>query len=378
MRVKFVSKGQLRRPIATAAFLTAVTVAALCASTAHGTQAKTAGAAADVKQARAILASAVKRPTSIGLTARIKKKIPTGKKIVYISCGAISACTAHITYIKDATKRLGWSASMITTDGSPQQIQAAWNSALRSGADGIIETAISRSILETQIRAAKSKGVPVATCCSTDPIGNGVIFNTSTVKQNGRIGKYLAAKVVADTNGSASVLYVNVSAYQILAEVGTSFQRWLKKLCSTCGYDSIDIPLSGLGKGVPDQVVSYVRSHPDVDYVVLSESGSLAPGLSAALRAAGLSKVKIIGQGPGVAEFQEIRSGTIEGGVPFDFEEVDWMMVDAIARYSAKVPVPQTALPLWFVTKKNVPKTTGLFPIVPDYKAQFLKLWGKK
>ena len=37
-----------------------------------------------------------------------------------------------------------------------------------------------------------------------------------------------------------------------------------------------------------------------------------------------------------------------------------------------------TALPLWLVTKSNLPRDyTQLFPNVPDYKRQFLKLWGK-
>jgi ABC-type sugar transport system substrate-binding protein len=376
MRMKRSSVGRPRRATGIAALLP-VLLAVAFTSTATGTDATKAGAA-DVAQARAILAAASKRPTSIGLTAAVGRKIPTGKKIVYISCATISACTAHIKYIGDAAKKLGWSASMITTDGSPQQQQAAFESALRSGASGIILTGFVRANLETQVQEAKAKGVPVSVCCSTDPIGNGVIYNTSTVSQNGRIGKYLAAKVVADTNGKASVLYVNVSAFPILAAVGTSFEQWLGKLCTSCKYDSIDIALSALGKGVPDTVVSYIRAHPDTNYVVLSESGSLAPGLSAALSAAGLSKVKIIGQGPGIAEFQEIRSGSFEGGVPFDFQEIDWMMVDAIVRYQAHAPVKLTAPPLWFITKQNVPQTTGLFPIVPNYKAQFLKLWGKK
>jgi ribose transport system substrate-binding protein len=374
--MKRLATGRPSRAIAT--LLAVMLVVVLGTSTAGGAGAKKARPAAGVTQAKAILAAASKRPKGIGLRVPVKKKIPTGKKIVYISCAQITACTAHIKYISAAAKLLGWKASMITTDGSPQQQQAAIESALRSGANGIIMTGVVRANLETQIQAARAKGVPFSMCCSTDKIGNGVIYNTSTVAQNARIGAILAAKVVAATNGSGSALYVNVSAFPILAAVGTSFQAWLAKLCPSCGYDSIDIPLSALGTNVPTTVVSYLRAHPTVDYVVLSESGSLAPGLSAALRAAGLSKVKIIGQGPGAPEFQEMRSGSFEGGVPFDFEEIDWMMVDAIARHYAHVPVKLTAPPLWFVTKANVPNATGIFPIVPTYKAQFAKLWGKK
>jgi hypothetical protein len=64
--------------------------------------------------------------------------------------------------------------------------------------------------------------------------------------------------------------------------------------------------------------------------------------------------------------------------VPFDYYASDSQMVDALARHFAGVPVQMTALPLWLVTKSNLPSNhTQLFPNVVDYKSQFLKLWGK-
>jgi hypothetical protein len=50
------------------------------------------------------------------------------------------------------------------------------------------------------------------------------MFNTSMPQENAPIGDALAAKVVADSKGKANALYVNVSAFQILAKVGESFQ----------------------------------------------------------------------------------------------------------------------------------------------------------
>jgi ribose transport system substrate-binding protein len=377
MQIHSLSTGTPRRVAAVLVLIAALAVAAFAGSSAGGTRPQ-GTAASPIDEAKAVAAQAQKRPTSIGLTTPIGKPIPKGKKVVYIACGAIQACTVHIKFLKDAAKALGWTASMITTDGSPQQVQGAFDSALRSGADAIISTGITRSNLEKQIQEAQSKGVPFATCCTLAPVGNGIIYTTSTVEQNAKIGKYLAAKAVADTNGKGGAVYVNLPAYEILKGVGTDFAKYYKQWCSDCDFGSIDVALTDLGKGVPDKIVSYLRAHPDVNYVVLSETDALAPGLSPALRTAGLAdKVKIIGQAPGLAEFQEIRQGTIAGGVPFDFVTIDWLMMDSIARTFAKVPVKLTAPPLWLVTKSNVPNTSGIFPIVPDYKAQFLKLWRK-
>jgi ribose transport system substrate-binding protein len=380
MRIDSRSTGTSRRVAAILVLVAAVVVAAFAASSARGVRPQAAAglAATPLEEAKVVAAAAQKRPTSIGLTTPIRKPIPKGKKIFYISCGAIQACTVHIKFLKDAAKALGWTASMITTDGSPQQLQGAFDSALRSGADGIIITGITRENLEKQIQAAKAKGVPFATCCTLAPVGNGIIYSTSTLKQNAQIGKYLAAKVVSDTSAKGGALYVDLPAYQILEGVGKDFAAWYEKWCAGCDFGTMDIALTDLGKGVPDKIVSYLRAHPDVNYVVLSVGDALAPGLSAALRAAGLAdKVKIVAQGLGIAEFQEVRQGTIVGGVPFDFVTIDWLMMDSIARTFAKVPVKLTAPPFWLVTKSNVPSTSGIFPIVADYKPQFLKVWGK-
>jgi ABC-type sugar transport system substrate-binding protein len=359
------------------ALLAALVVTAAAAVTATAANRSRTATAPGLADARAVVAAALTRPKLVGLKTPVGKAIPTGKKLVFVSCG-VTACSQQGPIIATAAKSLGWSSRTVNTDGSPQQLQAAFEAAIRSGASAIILNAMSRSVMEPQIQKAKAKGIPVVTCCSIDKIGNGVVYNTSTNTQNTTIGKYLAAWVVADSQGAANSLYVNISAFQILGGLGVSYRSWLKKWCPACGSETIDIPLSGLND-VPNTIVSYLRSHPDINYVTLSVMSLQAPGLNAALRAAGLSgKVKIIGQGPDVPQIQEIRAGTLHAGVPFDYYVVDYLMVDSLARTFAKVKVPATPPPFWLVTKTNAPNVTTIFPVVTTYKPQFLTLWGKR
>ena len=51
----------------------------------------------------------------------------------------------------------------------------------------------------------------------------------------------------------------------------------------------LDIPLTSLGKDAPDRIVSYLRSHPDVNYIALSVTDALGAGLPAALTGLRLS-----------------------------------------------------------------------------------------
>jgi ABC-type sugar transport system substrate-binding protein len=88
---------------------------------------------------------------------------------------------------------------------------------LPEGVDAIVTTAASRVMIQAQIPKLKAKGIVVSDASSTDPVAPPFIYNTSTVEQNGRIGKYMAAQIVADSKGKADTLYVNLPAYTILA-----------------------------------------------------------------------------------------------------------------------------------------------------------------
>ena len=367
-----------------AALAAALLVATGCGSSGSGND-SSAGASSTssggvpegVALAESIVKKAGTRPTTVSVTEPIGKTVPAGKKVVFISCG-VEACNVQGKIIAQGAKDLGWSASTIATDGSPEKLQGAFDTALRNGADAVILNAVNRAAVAKQIATAQKKGVAFVTCCSTEKVGNGILYNTSTADQNSEIGRDLAAQVVADSKGKADTLYVNISAFEILANLGTAFQKSYKDYCPDCSMAAIDIPLTALGKDAPDRIVSYLRSHPKVGYVALSVSDALGTGLPAALQAAGLGgKVKIVGQGASTQIYQYISGGQVQSVVPFDYYAVDYQMLDALARHFAGVPIQQTAPPRWLMSKEGLPSTSDLFPVVENYRSQFLKLWGK-
>jgi ABC-type sugar transport system substrate-binding protein len=338
-----------------------------------------AGDTAGLAKAKSVAQAATTRPTSIGLTTQIGKPVPTGKKVAFISCG-VEACEIQGNIIKQAASDLGWTGSTIGTDGSPEQLQHAFDTALRQGADAVILNAVNRASVAKQIEQAKAKGVAFVTASSVDKTGDGILANIADTKNSGRIGEHLAAQIVSDSDGKAKTLYVNISAFQILHALGDQFESAYKKYCSGCEFDSLDIPVTSLGRDAPDRIVSYLRSHPQVNYVVLSVSNALGAGLPAALRAAGLAdKVKIVGQSADTQTFQDLQAKNINSVVPFDYYTVDYLMLDALARHFAGAPAQPAFPPLWIVTPENMPKeaTKGLFPVVPSYRDEFKKLWGK-
>jgi ribose transport system substrate-binding protein len=359
----------------------ALAVTAGCGSNDSGGSGSAGGSGAvtpGLTKAQALLAKVSERPTTVGITKPIGKPVPAGKKVAFISCG-VEACEIQGDIIKQGASDLGWTATKIGTDGSPEQLQNAFETAMRQGADAVIINAVSRAAVAKQIQKAKSKGVAFVTCCSVEATGDGILYNASPPAQSARIGESLAAQVVADSKADASTLYVNISAFQILEGLGKEFETSYKQFCPTCEYFSIDIPVASLGKDAPDRIVSYLRSHPKVNYVMLSVSNALGAGLPAALKAAGLAdKVKLVGQSANTQTFQDLQAGNMEAVVPFDYYAVDYLMLDALARHFAGVPIEPLNPPLWITTADNLPAsaTKEVFPVVEGYRGEFKKIWG--
>jgi hypothetical protein len=354
-------------------------LAAACGSSSSGGSGSTGGAkttSADVSAAQQVVAQAMTRPASITVTKPIGKPVPTGKKIVFISCGD-PQCQLQGTITAQAAALLGWKSSTIATDGSPAQIQDAYETAIREGVNAIVTTAAIRAELGAQIPQLEAKHIVVSDASSNDPIQAPFIYNTSTATQNGVIGKYLAAEVVAHSKGKANTVYVNLPAYPILGPLGQSFEQYYKQWCKTCGYATLDVSVTQIPNAA-NLIVSFLRSHPSYNYVALSVADALDTGLPAALSAAGLSNIGIVGQGGGPTDFQYLANGQELALVQYDYFDVDYQMVDALARHFAGVPVQLTPPPLWLMTTANLPAAhSQLFPDVVNFESQWKKLWGK-
>ena len=101
-------------------------------------------------------------------------------------------------------------------------------------------------------------------------------------------------------------------------------------------------------------------------------------GLPAALKAAGLTGVKIVGQGATPTNIQYLHAGQQPVDVAFPYNEVMWSMVTAAIQHAVGDPItPAVAPPLWILTPQNAPNTSAsIFPVVADYQKQYEALWG--
>lgn len=379
---------QRRASVLGMAALAAATLLSACSSSSHATSNSTAptsgstsgstpGSSSSVAKAASVVAAAEQRPTSIELGPKITNVIPAGKKIVWINCGSPS-CVQQVAILQGASRTLGWSFSSISTTGTPQTIEDAFTSALREKPDAILYAGFPSSLVDPYLTQAKAAGITV--------IGSGVADNPDLYyvaidyQDYASQGPVMASFVTAKSNGKGGAVFVTLPDFPILSALGDSFTSSLRSQCPACTSGTLTIPVTAVGSTSGSTIVAYLRAHPNVNYVVVSNDG-LVIGLPAALSAAGLSGIHIIGTAPTPVNYQYVIAGTEDATLNADQVYIDYSMMDALVRkFSNSAPPPPFKLPLWILTKSNFNSSmieNGNVPTIPNEIQAFTSNWGK-
>jgi ABC-type sugar transport system substrate-binding protein len=373
-----------RRLVALFAVAATVLLAAACDSSSSGSSGSgsdksklTSADQAGLAKAQADLAKAEARPTQITSTGKITKPIPKGKTVYFITCGSTPECTQEGPIVQQADNLLGWKTVILNNDGSPQQWKSDFNQVVQAKPAAVLYSAIPQSTFASEVPALKKNGTFIAGCCVSDQPGpaTGIDYANDIPSQIGPIGGAQAAFVAADSKDTGDSLIVNLPSLPILTQAVADYKSGMATYCPTCKVSELDIALANIASA-PSTITAYLRSHPSISYVVAATDG-LTIGLPTKLKSAGLSNVKIVGQGATPTNLQYLHSGQQAVDVAFPYYEALWSMVTATAQHEAGMPVaPSVAPPLWVLTPSNAPSTAQAFPVVTDYKAQYEALWG--
>src|SRR3984893_14794388 len=282
---------------------------------------------AGLAKAEALVASQSQRPTTITDTTKVTKAIPKGLTIDFIPCGS-PECLLEGSIVKQAAASVGWNTVVLSNDGTPQGDKAAFTQAVRNKAAAILYTAIPASTFASLLPQLKANGSFISTCCVTDAVGpsTGIGYAIDIPAQVGPVGGSQAAWVAADSKDKANAVFINIPAFAILASQATFFKNGMAHYCPTCKTAQLDVALANLSSA-PNTIVSYLRAHPKVDYVVAS-TDAITIGLPEAIKSAGLN-VKIVGQGATPTNIQYLHSGQEAADVAFPYYEVMYARVHA-------------------------------------------------
>src|SRR5919198_169492 len=168
-----------RRLVALLTVLAVAVVAAGCGSSSKSSTSSGSGSGsgssseAAFPEAAQATAKMQQRPTSIGLTEPVGKKIPTGKTIDFIQCG-VPACKVEGDILAEATKLLGWNMKRINAGATPETIKAAYQQAINDKPDAVLGSGFPKVIDAAELAQLKKMNIPVVQAFVEDQPGDGL------------------------------------------------------------------------------------------------------------------------------------------------------------------------------------------------------------
>lgn len=322
------------------------------------------------------------RPTDLGISEPITKPIPTNKTLYWMQCGA-PACVSLGKDLQRAVDAVGWKLKIVDAGVTAQSIKAAWDQAVTDKPDAVLQGGFSRTLFAPQLAKLAAARIPVITMNTGDKPGDGFVTAFNYADDQELAGERLATYVLAHaTKAIHAVGIESTAAYPNLTQIADGFNNVLKKDCANCSMARLDVPVTSIGQDLPTRITGYLRSHPDVNWVMDGFS-DMVLGLPAAFKSAGLDgKVKVVTTDNSAATQAYMKNGDVLAASDgFPGPEEMWRSVDYLIRYwngQSTAPDDAHTLPAWILTGKNVPSTTETFPLVVDYEAQYRKLWNLK
>ena len=334
----------------------------------------TAAASPGVAAAKAAVAPYLAAPTSNGITTPLTKKPPTGKTVVFVACN-LPTCQLFFQSGKQAAAALGWNFKTIVTTGEPQNLITQFEAALALKPDAIMISGFPRSTYEPALKIAIAQHVPVvASSVGFDKVTPPYLAIDAQPPVFERNGSILGDWMVADSNGNAHVAIFTLPLYPVLNAASDSIKSSVLKDCSSCSVQIVDEAPTAVGTTLPSAVVSTIQSNPKINYVVFTD-GNFAAGVPEALKAAGLSKVKVTGLNASTVNMADIVNGSESAYMAYSLAWVTWAGFDSLARhFVGDDPThPILAMPTELVDKANTTSSALWEPA--NYQADFKKLW---
>ncbi len=309
--------------------------------------------------------------------------------LALMSCAAaLHGCVTPTIGAAEAAKALGWTSTTYDGGGTPSTANSVILSAINSGADAILFTSINPSLIQQGLTAAKKAGVPVisASSGSSEPnptveVPPGQVWPLLDVSQSFvETGRQMADWVIKDSGESANALILTDKEYSSGVSQAGAVDEFNKK-CPNCSLSTFNFTGTQVGTSLPGQVVGYLRTHPEVEYVITPYDPAAA-AIVPAMAQAGQTTVKLCGLLGDQQNLEFIREGQIQTcDAGYDNYYAGWAMVDQLLRHLAGQPLSKPLgeeVPSVLLTAENLPEPGSDWKTPIEYQTEYEKLWGLK
>ena len=334
-------------------------------------------------QSKVVAAPPTTPPAEIQIDKPLDKAPPQGKKVIFLQC-ELPACSRYVKGAKAATKALGWKTDFqVFKNTAPT---AALAQAVAQKPDYIFISGVPVSVLKPALAKAEAAKIPVFSAADPDmpsPAGFKLQVGGTLAPDAENVAKW----IVNDSKGKANVVAVTIPQFPVLVGETDYLKSNMPKLCPSCKYDELAVTVDDVGAGaVPQKLVGYLQSHPNVDYVFVT-FGDLGKGIGKTLERSGLrDRVKLTGCCGDAGNVKEIVAGDTDAWTIAPNEYSAMAAYDGMARLAAGGDPAAFSnkvfgSPSWVVDSKDAAekylKATGYDWHGPqNFEAQFKKLWN--
>lgn len=352
------------------------------ASTSSGSStasdATTTAASPEVAKAKAAVAK-YEQPIPTFPGPKSGPKAQKGKTVYLISCSQASSCAQETAASADAAKALGWTTRTIDTKGNPATFSSSIINAVNSGADGILLESIPANLVQDALRTAKDKKVPVIAVGDIVRDDDPLITASASVDwqaQGTMVGDFL----VAESNGSAQVLFITDNAFPGPKQRTDVAQETLKKCTGCSTVETINMSIQDATGPRASQVISAAlnRYGKKIQYIV-TPYDAVDPFVYNALKQTGRTDVKIVGGVAGAAQSKLCHDGAVSATTVVALGWLGWAGADQLNRaFAGEPPAPDdTNIPTFLATPKTCPADGAAEnAIQADWQGGYKAIWG--
>lgn len=343
-------------------------------------EAKAAQATVD-KYGQAVSSFTAPGPAIQGLAAL------KGKTVYYVpAIYQVPLFQAVGASLKSALDTAGVKLEVCDGKSNPANMATCIQQAVDAKAGAIVTGSIPQDLVSVAFDSAQKAGIPIVNTM-TAPAGPGDPTKVAYLTPDYIALQALSASsVIADSNGAAKVLYVEITdtpATTLWAEQGAL--ATYKKNCPKCEVTVVKANTGKIDK-LPSLITSELTKNPGINYVQTEVDFTVQPTVEG-LQAANATSVKIAGMDGTLATVQMLKgSKFVHSEVGFNADALGWYAADQALRMMSGQPSnANVAFPYQRIfTADNVggldltpeAEKSGAWYGSTDYQDGFKKLWG--
>ncbi|MHB8064940.1 MAG: sugar ABC transporter substrate-binding protein [Ruminiclostridium sp.] len=314
-------------------------------------------------------------------------KAPANIKMAIIPASStLEGCVAPGRAVEEASKALGWETQWYDGKGSPADQNKAIINAVTWGANVISCISLDPRAVQQGLKAAKDKNVLVVSGSNgiDDPnptlslSADQLNFAFDVAPNYYELGVAVADWIINDSNNQGNIVIYGDKEFPSIEATQIGLLEELKK--SNLKLEPVQyFTANQIGKVLDTEVVGYLRSHPEVNYVYAGFDPPAASMVPAIAQAGFASRVKLVSAIGNQQNLDFIRKGNVQvADAAYDNRYMGYAMVDQTIRLlnNMSLITPHNEnLPFQILDKTNLIEQGKNWTASYYDLDTFLKLW---